>query len=534
MSASPYARPKIEVILRRYSRLMALGAFFTTMLWGCGTTPTRSNSQSGKLDDKFRVVKQAEPGQKLDIAFPRTQLPCRVDGKWTYVDVFGSFSALPETGDVVQVDSHTVVWPGGPCKLVTSDQDLFLERADGQTLIATGTGLYERSSALAPVTVGELRGLDFFAKDSQLPQGFLVPENLCISVSSHGVSKRLKELPDALFESSCLVVDGEAESFEFFAKFRKLKTLILGVNTGHVQKILEKIGPDVLETLVVSSGQGRPKTLARFTNLKSLTIHSIEEEKFSLSFVSSMRDLRMLVVDSPKVVDTESLATLQRLQRLELRGLVDNQSIVGIANNTSLVDLVLRGDIQDLRPLAGLEKLVSIDANHTRTAYLPNGRMPALREFSLLATPVSDEVAQVFAEANPRCTFQYRFKQSIDQRVGSADRVRVVQSERCGSGERAGYIVKGEAVRELLAAIEPNEASAKGMIVGCRGDTLFEFFRGDKKLGELSYFSSSGTLQFSGWLEDVSVTKASHQAIREWLARQSAPAFRVPAPSTRN
>ncbi len=229
-----------------------------------------------------------------------------------------------------------------------------------------------------------------------------------------------------------------------------------------------------------------------------------------------LQNLQELDVSSVRVKNLEGLSYLTNIIRLDLGPIVGDQDLSALATMTSLVDLKLNGLASDLSPLASLKHLESINANFTKVTKLPMSRMASLKELSVMSTPLDDEQAAAFAKLNPQCNFKHRYLDVLHHALDSATSIRVKTSGGCGENRKAMPLFAGDSAQELLAAIDVREPTEE-MWIGCMDDIILLFYKDDKKLGEIEYFSRSGAMNFLDWPATVGVTPASKKRINALL-----------------
>jgi hypothetical protein len=207
---------------------------------------------------------------------------------------------------------------------------------------------------------------------------------------------------------------------------------------------------------------GGPCQLARLGD-----IYYVSKAAGELTPESGERTLAWYKEHAPaRLYKASHMTNLKGCVKLEGALTVDPQAVCVLVTNQEHMDLLgqlpnlralhIRGDVSDLRPLGAHQRLVYIDADFSKATVLPDRPMPALRQLSVLQTPISNTAINKFAQTNPLANAWHTYEGEFRSRLAGADRIdiEIANVAEYGGPEGGYFTVRGDAVENLVESIE--------------------------------------------------------------------------------
>jgi hypothetical protein len=386
--------------------------------------------------------------------------------------------------------------PERDCHFIQEKHDrgrIYLEQADGRRRVvgAIVRWSYETDkrtlvNPLADLSAAEIRGLRGVYLGTW-PRGIeaklrgLDPARVCVTITDESARGAAKELPPLPPELRCLNVDERSS---------------MGIRSY-----------DRLQDL----------TKLTFLRLNTLTVRQIDAR-----MLQHIDSLRYLDLSMTGVQHLEGLARLKNLRTLDL---TYNDSVRAVSFVRGLKQLrrleIGRTPVEDLSPLAGLHRLVEVNANMTKVRRLPSGSMPGLRRLQVMSAPLSDRAVAAFARQNPRCAVLFRWTEALRQAAAGVTRVRVRSGGTCHRNPRRESTIfelrDPAKIRELLDHIAINDKGS-GFHCMCCGTPTFELYRGAELIAMLGFHHGRSLRWPGGWPGDGALTKESARYLARLLA----------------
>jgi hypothetical protein len=271
--------------------------------------------------------------------------------------------------------------------------------------------------------------------------------------------------------------------------------------------------------------------LSRLSRLRYLAIReasgTFDTAELDLAHLRGLGELEHLRVYSlpRRFVHVEALSALTGLRALDLaggRGLAELEPIVSL---TKLRQLDIRhSDVKSLEALDEHPALEVIDATGAPIAELPDDPPPALRELTLLGTPIAAGDVADFARQAPAARVAHRWNQTLADALACANRIRVRTGGLCHrelADEKLLFEVSDPAeIQAALPFFQVQEDDAMGSCMCC-GNPTIEFWRGDQLVTAVGFHHGS-SLRWHGWPGDGSLASAGAAGLCGWLAKHGA------------
>ncbi len=296
------------------------------------------------------------------------------------------------------------------------------------------------------------------------------------------------------------------------------------VQTGK-EKALPAL-PAALQALRIdersSNGIKDFSALKNLTALRYFECYTLSGDPIDVSLLKANHGMQNLVLSGNKLTQLQALAEFTDLRVLDLAYCRDLSSIDFASAMPNLAQLRLnRTDVTDLSPLANLNALTDVNANESKVAKLPNGKLPALKILRLISAPVTDESIATFRQEHPACKVTHGWEQALKSELADVTRLRIRSGGTCHRNkdeEKTLYEDKDPAsIQKLVAAIAIDE-SQSGFHCMCCGTPSLEFYTGDALTLTLGFHHARSLRWPSGWPADGLLKKDSATFLVAWMA----------------
>jgi hypothetical protein len=458
----------------------------------------------------------------------------------------------PRPGDAIIVD-HIPVRLGEQrvLRLVTSPRDNptqihRIEKDGSKRLVALNLGQswydpeprQQARAAFTRLSVQELRDLQGLVLNGPLTGlenhlRHLDPRRICLGVTEEAAQGEALRFPVVPGGHTCLMVeehggtsDRHFKDFTPLETYRDLRLLIFKASSSRDAKVdLRHLTASRGLRVLDLSDQWKltnPEALVALSGLRLLTLQGAKIR--DARFLRSMAQLRWLDLSWTEIRDLGFVRSMPHLRRLDL----SSTGITDLGFVRSMPDLrtlrLYETWVRSLAPLAGLSRLVEVDASSSKVAVLPAGHLPALRRLNLLFTPVTSPQASQFRRSNPGCDVSHGLMETLRRAVAGADRVRVSTAERSGFRvSKVGRTILDRrgtaAVAEILDLIEVRQRPEVHSHHCCRHPVI-DLLKGDRLVARLGYHHGrDANLSWSAWPESARLTEASSARLAAYLSR---------------
>jgi len=268
--------------------------------------------------------------------------------------------------------------------------------------------------------------------------------------------------------------------------------------------------------------------LAALQPLKELRYFALDNGvavPFDCALLKRSSQLEVLDLAGSELKNVSALGTFTELRELDMRFCSDLADVAFAKGMTKLEQLELQQTgVADLTPLAGLPQLRELNADQTPVAKLPVS-LPALKTLKLLSTALSEADIEAFKKANPGCTVEHRWLESLQRALAKTTRVRVRTGGTCHRDERREKtlfeITKPEELKQLIAGIGLDDEH-NGFHCMCCGEPSLEFYDEHGLQATLGFHHGRSLRWPGGWPSDAALTYDSANFLIDWLAEHGA------------
>jgi hypothetical protein len=264
--------------------------------------------------------------------------------------------------------------------------------------------------------------------------------------------------------------------------------------------------------------------LSRFTDLRYLQIDAwYAEGEPKPRTVVDMATLNAPGLESLRIAgeirNAQAMARLKSLRRLELADATGIDSLDFVRELNGLEGLSVR-KVADLRPLAGLGQLTSVDAYASDVTLLPLVAMPALRLLDVLSSPVDAAQVEKFARLNPQCRLRHRYVTELRNVITDATEIRILKHH-----ETVRVVRSPAEISSLVATLQIEEPELQVSKIGghfrCTPETVFEVVTptATHRVAPVGpgYLRLIGAVE---WPADARLRPESRIALAKWLEKQ--------------
>lgn len=246
---------------------------------------------------------------------------------------------------------------------------------------------------------------------------------------------------------------------------------------------------------------------------------------FDCTLLQQATKLEVLDLAGSDLKNPSALGGLKNLRVLDMH-YCDSLADIAFAKGMTKLERI---DIQstgvgDLAPLEGLPQLRELNSNQTPVAKLPRS-LPALTKLELFLTQVPEADIAAFKKANPACTVDHRWLESLQRALAKTTKVRVRTGGTCHRDEQRERTLfesaQPEDLKQIIAGIQLHEDYG-GFACGCCGEPSIEFYDEHGLTATLGFHHGRSLRWPGGWPGDAALTRDSANFLIDWLAEHGA------------
>lgn len=272
-----------------------------------------------------------------------------------------------------------------------------------------------------------------------------------------------------------------------------------------------------------SEGLKSFEELRKLKRLKTLAVETVLG-KFDCAVLGQAKELETLDLSGNELSNTKALASLTKLKVLNLSHCKNIKDISFVSGMRDLVVLNINSTpVEDLAPANGLAKLRTISANMSPIRKLPK-QLPGAEQLVIFSAPLDDAAVAAFKRDNPNCKVSFRWREALEEALKPVTRMRIRTGGTCHrdkDSEETQFETKDVAeIQELLTGIELEEQMS-GFHCMCCGNPSLEFYEGDKLVATLGFHHGRSFRWPGGWPADAALSQKSGDFVVDWLAKHN-------------